>query len=233
MDTGLDIRRVRGGVRLRQHGVVLSAMRSTPGPTHSVFDVLAAAVAVLEPAGRVGVLGFAAGGIMAPLQALGFGGPIEAVDLDPAGYRVYRAHCQRWAGEVRWQQADALEWLRAQPARFGLLLDDLSVPEAGDVVKPALCWEQLPLLMRRRIRGGGYGVFNLFSPAGGRWSGALEQIARLFGRACWVELEEFENRFVLAGTRVPAARELGAALRRALRRIRSRQADRIRVHTVR
>jgi hypothetical protein len=47
------------GLRLSQHGVVISELRTTPGPTHSVVDVLAALIAVLAPAGRIGVLGFA------------------------------------------------------------------------------------------------------------------------------------------------------------------------------
>lgn len=232
MEGHLEIRQVRGGVRLRQHGVVLSAMRSRPGPTHSVFDVLAAAVRVLAPPGRVGVLGFAAGGIMAPLRALGFGAPLDAVDLDAAGYRVFRAHCGEWAGRVRWRQADAAGWLRSQRGDFGLLLEDLSVAEDGDVVKPRLSWEELPGLMRGRLRAGGYAVFNLFSPPARRWQAPLDRIRGLFGRACWVELDEFENRIVMAGSRLPGTREIGRELRWALRRIRSRQAGRLRLHTV-
>ena len=59
----MDITSTKHGLRLSQHGVVISEMRATPGPTHSVFDVLAALVAVLMPAGRIGVLGFAGGGM--------------------------------------------------------------------------------------------------------------------------------------------------------------------------
>ncbi len=73
------------GLRLSQHGVVLSEMRTSPGPTHSVFDVLAAALAVLAPNQRIGVLGFAGGGMLAPLRGLGVTGPVEAVALERTG----------------------------------------------------------------------------------------------------------------------------------------------------
>ena len=53
----MDITATRHGLRLSQHGVVISEMRTAAGPTHSVFDVLAALVPLLAPRGRVGVLG--------------------------------------------------------------------------------------------------------------------------------------------------------------------------------
>ena len=123
------------GLRLSQHGVVLSELRTSSGPTHSVFDVLAASLAVLAPAGRLGVLGFAGGGMMAPLRALGVPTVIDSVDLDRAGYDLFREHCPHWSEGVNWQQADAVAWLRQQPRDFALLLDDLSVPQDDDVFK--------------------------------------------------------------------------------------------------
>ena len=72
------------GLRLSQHGVVISELRTSAGPTHSVFDVLAAAIAVLAPTGRIGVLGFAGGGMIAPLRGLGVASVIDSVDLDRA-----------------------------------------------------------------------------------------------------------------------------------------------------
>ncbi|NIP94518.1 MAG: hypothetical protein GWO24_14175, partial [Akkermansiaceae bacterium] len=65
------LRRCARGACLEQHGCVLSEILEEPGSTHSVFDVLAAAVAVFSPGRRVAVLGFAGGGMMAPLRKLG------------------------------------------------------------------------------------------------------------------------------------------------------------------
>lgn len=220
------------GLRLSQHGVVISELRTSPGPTHSVFDVLAAVIAVLASAGRIGVLGFAGGGMMAPLRGLGVASVIDSVDLDRAGYDLFRQHCPEWAGGVNWQQADAVAWLRQQPAEFGLLVDDLSVPQDGDVFKPAISRNVLPELIRQRLRPGGFGVFNLLPAPVGTLNSDLARIVGLFGIARIITLDEFENRILITGDALPTARELGSRLRQALRLLRSRQAGRIQVRTV-
>jgi len=220
------------GLRLSQHGVVISELRTSPGPTHSVFDVLAAVITVLAPPGRIGVLGFAGGGMMAPLRALGVASMIDSVDLDRAGYDLFRQHCPQWAGGVKWEQVDAVAWLRQQPAGFGLLMDDLSVPQDDDVFKPAVSWNVLPALLRQRLRPGGFGVLNLLPAPGGNWNADLTRIADLFAAARLLTLDEFENRILITGDDLPTARELGSLIRQALRRLRSRQAGRIRVSRV-
>lgn len=219
----------RHGLRLSQHGVVISELRTTPGPTQSVFDVLAASIAVLTPPGRIGVLGFAGGGMIAPLRGLGVSAAIDTVDLDRAGYDLFCGHCPVWAAGVNWQQSDAVAWLRRQPRAFGLLLDDLSVPQDGGVFKPSISWKVLPELMRQRLRPGGFAMFNLLPAPGGNWKSDLAGIVALFKTARIIHLDDFENRIVVAGDTLPSARELGAQLRQALRRLRSRQAGRIRV----
>ena len=220
------------GLRLSQHGVVISELRTSAGPTHSVFDVLAAVMVVLAPAGRIGVLGFAGGGMMAPLCGLGVASVIDSVDLDRAGYDLFRQHCPQWTGGVKWDQADAVAWLRQQPAEFDLLLDDLSVPQAGDVFKPAISWNVVPKLIRARLRPNGFGVFNLLPAPGGTWNSDLSRIVGLFGTARIITLDEFENRILITGDVLPTACQLGSLLRQALRRLRSRQASRIQVRMV-
>ena len=232
----MDITRTKHGLRLSQHGVVISELRTTAGPTHSVFDVLAALIAVLpaqsESEGRVGVMGFAGGGMMAPLQQLGVTKVIDSVDLDRAGYNLFRRHCPDWTARVRWQQADALVWLRAQPPEFSLLMDDLSIPHNGDVVKPDLCWDALPALMQQRLRPGGCAVFNILPPPEGRWNPGLARLVARFGAARVIDLEEFQNRILVVGARLPSARQLRTSVRAALRSLRSRQAGRLRVRTL-
>lgn len=219
------------GLRLSQHGVVISELRTSPGPTHSVFDVLAASIAVLAPNARVGVLGFAGGGMMAPLRALGVDAVIDSVDLDRSGYDLFQQHCPQWADGVKWQQADAVAWLRGQSAPFDLLLDDLSVPQDDDVFKPAISWDVLPELMRTRLSPGGVGVFNLLPAAGGTWKSDLLRLLRHGGwslaQARLIYLDDFENRILITGDSLPAARELGVKLRQSLKQIHSRQAGRI------
>jgi spermidine synthase len=228
----MDITPTKHGLRLSQHGVVISELRTAPGPTDSVFDVLAALIAVLSPAGRVGVLGFAGGGMMAPLRGLGVETVIDSVDLERAGYDLFRQHCPEWARGVNWQQSEAADWLRRQPAEYDLLMDDLSIPRAGDVFKPDISWDSLPKLIRQRLRPGGFAVFNLMLAPGAAWNSALPKITRHFATARLVHLDEFENRILIAGDKLPTARTLGVLLRHDLRRLRSRQAARIQVRNV-
>lgn len=225
----MDITPTRHGLRLSQHGVVISELRTSPGPTQSVFDVLAALVAVLAPPGRVGMLGFAGGGMLAPFAALGWSRQFAAVDLDRDAYELFCRHCPRWREQVGWHHGDAADWLRRQPAGFSLLLDDLSVPADGDVFKPAVCWETLPALMRARLRPGGMAVFNLLLSPGDFWTQAVPRVAMHFADARVIRLADFENRLLVAGTALPSARELAARLRTVLLRLRSRQAGRFTV----
>lgn len=227
----MEITRTKHGLRMSQHGVVISELRTSSGPTHSVADLLAACISVLKPEGRIGVLGFAGGGMQAPLCALGVAAQIETVDLDRSGFELFCKHCPEWLPRVKWQQADAVEWLCAQPADFDLLVEDLSVPSDGDVFKPDITWEVLPELIRDRLAPGGIAVFNLMAPPSGIWIRELEWMAALYGKARIVNFDEFANRILIAGKDLPPTRELGAMLRAALRRIGSRQAERIQVRT--
>ena len=61
----MKIVRTRRGARIVDDDVVLSEILAKPGPTHSLFDLLAAAVATLAPGPRFAMLGFAGGGIVA------------------------------------------------------------------------------------------------------------------------------------------------------------------------
>ena len=228
----MQITKTEHGLRMSQHGVVLSELRTSPGPTHSVADVLAALITVLKPAGRIGVLGFAGGGMQAPLCALGMEAKVDAVDLDRTGWDLFRWHCPEWVRRVNWKKADAVKWLRAQAADFGLLVEDLSVPGEGDVFKPPITWDVLPPLMRDRLARGGVAVFNLMPPASGIWLDDVRRIARTFGAARIVSFDDFTNRILIAGKSVPPVRELGAKLRAALGAIHSRQAGRIHLRTV-
>ena len=197
-----------------------------------MVDVLAALIAVLAPAGRIGVLGFAGGGMMAPLHALRVETVINSVDLDKVGYGLFRKHCPEWIDRVNWQQGDAVAWLRQQPAGFGLLMDDLSVPSGGDVVKPSISWEVLPGLIGERLRPGGFAVFNLLPRPKGKWDPDLEKIVGLFSTARMINLDEFENRILVTGDELPSSREIGRRLRITLKTLRSRQTRRFQVRTI-
>lgn len=217
------------GLRLSQHGVVISELRTSPGPTHSVFDVLAALLVLLRPAGRIGVLGFAGGGMLAPLRGLACKSAFATVDLDQASYDLFCQHCPDWVGGVQWQRADAVAWLRRQKPGFDFILEDLSVPQDGDVVKPDICWRVLPGLIRQKLNRSGLAVFNLLSPPENDWQRGVAQVTRGFRAAQVIHLDDFENRILIAGNELPAPAVLSRGLRGLLRKLRSRQAERVHV----
>jgi len=227
-----ELVKTRRGVRLEQNGATLSELRTDVGPTDSVFDVLAAAVHAVAPQRDFLLLGFAGGGMIAPLRAMHGAQRIEAVDLDERGHEIFREHAVSYAGDVRFHHADAAKWLRAAKGVYDLIMDDLSVPTEDDVVKPGISRTTLPPLIKRRLRKGGVTVTNVLSEPDLTWDEATEPVVRGFSKAHAVVLEEFANRIVIAGDHGHDARSLSRAIRQGLRDIGSSQADVLRVMTL-
>lgn len=220
---GWRVARTRRGARIEQHGVLLSEVAARAGPTHTLFDVLAAALVVLARGPRLGLLGFAGGSVVAPLRALGVHGPLSAVDLSRAGEPLFRSVCGAWAGRVHLAQDDAARWLARGQARFDALLEDLSVPTDGDLVKPEVCFARLPALAAARLGPDGVYVANLLPTPGWPFTRALPAVRAPFAHALEVRLRDYTNRLVLAAQRPLPARDVGRALAAALARLRSRQ----------
>ena len=233
--TAIRLVRDRHGLRLLQHGVLISDLRTVARPTHGLYDILAALalVATDVPPHSIVLLGFGAGGILAPMKALGWNGDLIAVDTDPSGHELFRRECPAWQERVHWTQADAVDWLGRQRRCFNLLIEDLSISEAGDVEKPEATWNRLPGLIRGRLAPGGVAIFNLLKPSGETWRQGLDAVGDGFPQRRLVHLEDYENRLLVAGGAVPDATNLSVRTRRALRSMGSRQADRFRVETPR
>jgi hypothetical protein len=214
-----------GGVWMEQHGCVLSKVLAQPGPTHSVFDVLAAAVVVCSPGPRVAMLGFAGGGMMAPLRKMGGEHAVSAVDLDDAGHRLYSGIVGDWGGALEFTRADAVKWLRGQRRKFDAIVEDLSVPTDGDVVKPEVSWQVLPGVMRRKVKAGGLTVMNLLPTPGVTWDEMMIACRRDDVPGCVVAFGEYYNRVLIQGKMVEETRVTGGKLRKALRGMGSQIAE--------
>lgn len=226
----MRLRRHQRGIRLEQHGAILSELPDRPGPTHSIFDVLTAAVYLWAPGPQVAMLGFAGGGMIAALRAMGGSQTIHGVDLDEKSYQLFAEVAQEWAGEVYFSRADAGDWLRAQRRRFHAIVEDLSIPKNGEVMKPSLSWESLPGLMTKRLRPGGLTVTNVLPTTGMRRGDWIEACVHLGGLE--VTFDEYENRIFVQGPIPPSAREAGRQLRQALDQIGSDIAPGIRVRSL-
>jgi hypothetical protein len=228
----IRIIRTSRGARLVQDDAVLSEILAEPGPTHEWFDVLAACMALLAPEGICLMLGFAGGGIVAPLRALGVTAPLVAVDWSADGEETFRELSDPWAGTVTVHRADARDWLRKGRDAFDVILEDLSVPSPEGVVKPPASLEELPSLIARRLCPAGTAVFNLIRPPAMSWKECTGKITEPFDESRLVLDAEYQNRIVLASGALPPSGILAGDLRRALRSIGSARADGLRVRSI-
>ncbi len=229
----LQPRRTRTGVSWLHGGHVVSTLPARPGPTHSIFDLIAAAVAGLAPCGRpVAMLGFAGGGTLAPLRALGCDEPVSSADLDVEAVPLFREVAGAWAGEVSVERAEATAWLLGQKRRFGAIIDDLSIQVPGDVVKPDVSTQVLPALTAKRLARGGVGLFNLIPSSGSPLSAQVRDVSRHFAEGRLVRFDGFENGLLIVGAALPESRTLSANLKASLERIGSKMAGRFNVRRV-
>ncbi len=221
--------RTKQGARIVQEDVVLSEMLARPGPTHTLFDTLAAAIAALSPGPRVAMLGFAGGGVIAPLRAMGFAHPVDAVDLSRDGEPLFRELSSAWAGEVNLFHEDAEAWLRCPRAPYHSILEDLSTPSPLGVIKPYASIDTLPALIRARLAPEGVCIVNVLPLPGTSWDELLHRVASPYGRSFVVTVPDYENRVVVAGDALP---DVGRRLREALLRIGSDQVRGMRVRAL-
>jgi len=224
--------RTRRGARLVHGRSIVSTLPARPGPTHSVFDLLAAATVLLTDARRVALLGFAAGGSLAPLRALGCTAAVRAADLDTSGVEVFREIAAGWAGDVKVAKAEASAWLRRQRTPFDVVIDDLSISVPGDVRKPEVSFTAIPALAAGKLLPGGVALLNLLPEPGMDMDAVLSRTAAPFAEARSVWFEDWENQFLIGGERLPEPASLQRALDAALRRMGSKLAGGFRVSTV-
>lgn len=232
MDADIRIVRTRGGARMEQDGLIVSEILDHPAATNSLFDVLAAAVAALARGDRMAMLGFAGGGVVAPLRAMGYGHPIEACDLSLDGEALFRELSAPWCGDVRVDEAEASAWLRAKRGRYDVILEDLSARVDGEITKPDVSLEVLPALMHRRLRPRGVAVMNVLPVPGRPWTRLLPDLAAPFAHARSLVLDAWENRVLILGDDLESASRCSRRITRVLEAVGSDEARAFAVRTV-
>ena len=139
----MRIKRTRRGAQMLQGGAILSEILAEPAATHSVFDLLAALVHLLAPGPRVAMLGFAGGGMLAPLRALERldAGAAEAYRPDsepePSARRSQSKATERSSGSKDVSSSPALpKQIRACDLDLtgAKLFDEIAGPWAGDLL---------------------------------------------------------------------------------------------------
>tara|TARA_Y100001968_G_scaffold119786_1_gene109120 strand:- start:1832 stop:2608 length:777 start_codon:yes stop_codon:yes gene_type:complete len=232
-EMGPEVKRTGRGARLVQNGSVLSEVLAQPGPTNSVFDALAALVRLFSPGARVGLLGFAGGGIIAPLRAMGGRHSVFGVDLDPEGYELFINLSLAWMGEVQFTKSDAVKWLSAQCGQYDMLVEDLSVGRDGDIFKPDVSIDTLPEVIRTKLKPCGVAVFNLLPSDRQTWTDMTAKIHAPFRFGLQLFFESYYNRvLVVSNETLPEARVVSRHLRKALEEVDSLISSDIRVRTL-
>ena len=212
--------------------MVLSEILDRPGATHTLFDVLGVAVAALAPGPRFCMLGFAGGGMVAPLRAAGYSHPVQAVDLSKKGAEIFFELSAGWCGQVDLHLDDAAGWLRRQRRGFDAIVEDISTPSPAGGIKPYDSFDVLPELMRRRLGENGVAIVNLLPLPGTAWAALEARVAHPFPRALVVHLEEYENRILILGAALPSAAATSRTLRATLKKIGSNQARKLTLRTL-
>jgi hypothetical protein len=103
------------------------------------------------------------------------------------------------------------------------------VPEGTGVTKPAISLDRLPELIRGRLAVNGVALVNTLPMRGMTWKEQCERLAGSHAQARIVQFDEYENRVLILGRRLPAAHPLSRKLRGPLWGIGSRLADRLSV----
>lgn len=204
-------------------GATLSEVLRAPGPTHSVFDVLAAAMAAFAPANqaqaRIALLGFAGGALVAPLRAMNCEAPLRCVDIDLAGLEVFERLCGGWAGKVEVQSADAVAFLRRQRTPFDMIIDDLSVLGPEGETKPEVSLDPLPRLIRENLKPGGIAITNVLDMPKRPFTELERTIAAPWRATASVQIDEHVNRVLLSANNLPSARMLNKTMNDLLHEI--------------
>lgn len=229
----MRIVRTRYGARWMEGRTVLSTLRSRPGPLHDMYDVLAGCAALLAGGPRIVLLGFAGGGMLAPLRAAGCRLPVVAVDRSRGGEPTFRRLASGWCGDVRLDLGEAVHWLRRSRTGIDFIVEDLTVNGPGGPTKPDVCVSPLPELMRRRLARDGAVATNVLPIAGWTWRRLLRRMSSRHRRALIVHFLDWENRILLCGSSLPSARTLSHRLGVLMDCIGSRMRGRFSVRTLR
>ncbi len=198
------------GRELIVDGTFASFYRPGSPVTGSVWDAISAPLLALPPRRRrsVLILGLGGGSAARIVRTLAPECHIVGVEFDAAVVRAAREHLDLDALEVEVVLGDALEFLRSDERRYDAIFEDVFVGQGDQVHKPGWLPEPGHPLARRRLAPGGILVSNTLDEA--------PQVARhlktLFPEVVSIDVEDYDNRILAAGTRLGPAPQLRRAI---------------------
>ena len=219
--TTVEVRSVRGGLELRVDGTLASVFRPGRTLTGVVWWALAAPV-LLAPGRRrrVLLLGLGAGSVARAIRALDPDAQIVGVEIDRQVLSLARRHFGLGGLRAEVIRGDALAYLRRERRRFDVIVEDLFVGASRDVRKPDWLLTEGYTLIRGLLRDRGLVVSNTIHE--------MPQVVRAcrpLGRVLSLDVRNYHNRIVVAGSTIPNAREVrrrlsgSPLLKRSVRRV--------------
>jgi spermidine synthase len=207
----VEVRVGRRGRELRIDGTTASWFDPSLPLTGSVWDALAAPLLLLPPARRRSVLvvGLGGGSAARVVRALAPSCRIAGIEKS----REVLAAARRWfdldALGVEVIVDDAQAWLARSRRRFDLVIEDVFVGRGRMVRKPD--WLPVPglSLAARRLAPGGLLVSNTLDES----RRVARELLRLYPSGIGIEIEDFDNRVLVAGRSSLSGRALRAAVR--------------------
>jgi spermidine synthase len=204
------VRQGRRGRALRIDGTFASWYEPGTPVTGSVWDALGAPILLLPPPRRrrVLVLGLGGGSVARLVRALCPRAHIVGVERSREVLRAARRHLDLDSLGVEVVCDDARAWLTRTRRSFDVVVEDVFVGRGRSVHKPD--WLPRPglSLAARRLAPGGLLVSNTID----EYASVARELSRLFPRTLRIDVEDYDNRVVVAGPRALSARSLRSAL---------------------
>jgi len=208
----VEVKIGRRGRALRIDGTFASWYEPGLPITGSVWDALGAPLLLLPPARRrrVLILGLGGGSVARVVRALAPGAKIVGVEMSGEVLRAARRHLDLDSLDVEVVQADAREYLARCRRSFDMVIEDVFLGETRNLHKPD--WLPAPGYGQaaRRLAAGGLLVSNTIDET----RAVARELRRHFPATLSIEVEDYENRVLVAGPRALSARNLRAALGR-------------------
>ena len=180
--------------------------------TGSVWDAIGAPLLLLPPARRrsVLILGLGGGSVARVIHALAPRARLVGVERSGDVLRAARRHLDLDALGIEVVQDDARAYLARSRRRFDVVIEDVFMGNARNIHKPD--WLPAPgyELAARRLAAGGLLVSNTIEET----REVSRELRRLFPSTLSIEVEDYDNRVLVAGPRLLSARKLRSALRR-------------------